>query len=379
LSLNILVLCHEFPPVGGGAAAICAALSTEIARAGHKVTLFTMGYGELAASETYAGIDVIRVPCGRKRKEMASPWEGLAWAKAVWPEVQRRHAEQPFDITHAHFIMPAGITALKLKRRHGVPYIITPHGSDVPGYNRERLQLAHLLARPWWKRIATGAAKIVSASNSLLTLIARAARLPNCTVIPNGFEPGRFIVGEKAKRILLCSRLVERKGFQYFLEAIGDLDLPGWEVDIVGDGPMFARLQKLATKCRIPVHMLGWLNNDDPRLAELYSRAMIFAFPTEWENFSIALLEGMGAGCAVITTNISGNPEAIGETGYLVPPKDIPALRQSVLELTADETRCRELGNLAAERAANELSWHVIGRRYVELLEELAPLGVGQH
>ena len=377
--MYILVLCHEFPPVGGGAAAVCAALSAEYVRAGHKVTLLTMGYGDLPASETYAGIEVVRVSCGRKRKEMASAWEGLAWAKAIWPEVERRQAEHPFDITHAHFIMPAGITALKLKRKHGVPYIITPHGSDVPGFNRERLQLAHVLARPWWKRIAAAAAQIVSPSQSLLALIARAAQLPNCTVIPNGFEPGRFIASEKAKRILLCSRLVERKGFQYFLEAIGNLELPGWEVDIVGDGPMLPRLQELAAKCRVPVHLLGWLNNDDPRLAELYSRAMIFILPSEWENFSIALLEGMSAGCAVITTNISGNPEAVADTGFLVPPKDIPALRQAVLDLTADETRCRELGHRAAERAANEFRWQIVGRRYMQLLEQFAPLGVGQH
>lgn len=337
-----------------------------------------MGYGDLAANENHAGIEVVRVPCGRQRKEMASAWEGLAWAKAVWPEVERRHAAHPFDITHAHFIMPAGITALKLKRQHAVPYIITPHGSDVPGFNRERLKLAHLLARPWWKRIAATAAQIVSPSKSLLALIESAAPLQNCTVIPNGFEPGRFIAGEKAKRILLCSRLVERKGFQYFLEAISDLDLPDWEVDIVGDGPMLARLQELAAKCRVPVHLRGWLNNDDPRLAELYSRAMIFALPSEWENFSIALLEGMSAGCAVLTTNISGNPEAVGETGVLVPPKDIAALRQAIVELTADENRCRELGRRAAERAANEFSWQIVGRRYMQLLEQFAPLGVGQ-
>jgi glycosyltransferase involved in cell wall biosynthesis len=377
LPLNILVLCHEFPPVGGGAAAVCAALSAEYVRVGHRVTLLTMGYGDLPSAETYAGIEVVRVACGRKRKEMASAWEALAWAKAAWPEVERRHAIRPFDITHAHFIMPAGIVARKLNRRYGVPYILTPHGSDVPGFNRERLQLAHLLARPWWKRIASAAAQIVSPSHSLLTLIQRSARLPHCIVIPNGFEPGRFLAGEKAKRILLCSRLVERKGFQYFLEAISELDLPGWEVDIVGTGPMLARLEALAAKCHTPVHFWGWLNNDDPRLAELYSRAMIFALPSEWENFSIALLEGMSAGCAVLTTDISGNPEAVGETGLLVPPQDISALRQAVLELTGDETRCRELGELAAQRAANQFSWQIVGQRYLQLLEQFAPLAVG--
>ena len=372
MSLNLLILCHEFPPIGGGAAAVCAALSENYAQAGHRVTLLTMGYGDLPAGESRKGLNITRVACGRKKKEMASVWEGLAWARAAWPVVEQLHRADPFDITHAHFIMPAGIVAAKLKRVYNVPYIITPHGSDVPGFNRERLRLAHVVARPWWRRIAVAAAKIASPSQSLLSLIQRSASLANCTVIPNGFDPGRFEPGEKSQRILLCSRLVERKGFQYFLEAIADLELPGWEVDIVGDGPMLPRLRELAARCRAPVRLHGWLDNDDPRLKELYRQAMIFVLPSEWENFSIALLEGMSAGCAVLTTNISGNPEAVGETGVLTPPKDIAALRSAIVSLTADQPRCRELGKQAARRAASEFSWDVVGQRYLRLLEENA-------
>src|SRR5205085_1389435 len=191
--------------------------------------------------------------CGRRRKEMASPWEGLLWAYNSWWLAARLQTSEPFDAVHAHFIMPGGIVAAHLKAEFAVPFLITVHGSDVPGYNRERLKLAHVLARPWWRRICRRADLFVFPSQSLLNLFRRTAPNFRTDVIPNGCDIGRFTPLAKERRILLCSRLVERKGFHYFLEAIRDLDLPGWAVDIVGDGPMRPRLEELERARRTPV------------------------------------------------------------------------------------------------------------------------------
>ena len=370
--MRILVLCHELPPLGGGAAAVCSALCSHYVEAGHSVTAVTMSYGELPSKQLLNGYEIFRIHCGRRRKEMASPLEGLAWAQKCWPVVKNLHALDPFDVAHAHFIMPAGIVSSRLRNKGGVPFIVTPHGSDVPGYNRERLRLAHILVKPWWKKICRHADCIVCPSESLLKLIKASTDDFRWKVIPNGFEIGRFKSLEKEKRILLCSRLVERKGFHYFLEAIRDLDLPGWEVDIVGDGPMYQSLSAMAARCSIPVHMYGWIDNTDPKLAKLYGSAMIFVFPSEWENFSIALLEAMSAGCAVITTNVSGNPEAIGDTGCLIQPNDVKALRSAVLDLTENIDHCLLMGELAARRAAHQFDWKIIANRYLQLLESLA-------
>lgn len=369
--LRILMLCHEYPPIGGGAAAVCEALADEYRTAGCEVTVVTMGYDDLPAEQSGGGVTVYRVPCGRRRKEMASAWEGLKWSQWAWPLVERLHRQRPFDVTHAHFIMPSGIVADRLQRRAGVPFIITPHGSDVPGYNRERLKLAHAVTRPWWLRIVRRADRIVSPSSSLLGMIYAHARDIRADVIPNGFHPGRFRPLEKERRILLCSRLVERKGFHIFLQAVADLPLDGWSIDLVGDGPMRAKLEALAQRCRVPVRMHGWLDNDSPQLAELYGRAMIFALPSEWENFSIALLEAMSAGCAVVTTNISGNPEVIAETGCLVPPRDRAALREAIERLTAAPSACQRLGKAAARRVGEQFAWNVVAQRYLAVLRRL--------
>jgi glycosyltransferase involved in cell wall biosynthesis len=263
------------------------------------------------------------------------------------------------------------MVAARLHKAAGVPFVLTAHGSDVPGYNRERLQWAHRFARPWWRTICRRAERLVSPSASLLAMARRHARGAAGLVIPNGFRPGRFRPLPKEQRILLCGRLVERKGFHYFLKAIADLPLPGWIVDVVGDGPQREPLEALARRCQVPVRMHGWLDNDSPELAELYGRAAIAALPSEWENFSIALLEAMSAGCAVITTNISGNPEAIGQAGRLVPPKDAFALRQAVMELTSDQAARLRLGEAARRRALGLFPWPVIAARNLEVLKSI--------
>lgn len=368
--LRILMICHEYPPIGGGAAAVCAALAGEYLQAGCTVTVVTMAFGDLPLRETVGGVEVIRVPCERQRREMASVVEALRWSSRARRLVRQLQTRAPFDVAHAHFIMPAGIVAANLKRHARVPFVITAHGSDVPGYNRERLKLAHIAARPWWRHLCRAADGFISPSHSLLDSIQSYIKLPQVIVIPNGFWPDRFLPAEKEQRILLCSRLVERKGFHHFLNAISDLDLEGWQVDLVGDGPMFATLSRLAAKSRTPVTMHGWLNNDDPRLAALYAKARIFVFPSEHENCAIALLEGMGAGCAMICSNIPAVTDVVADDGILVPPNDPAALQKAVVRLTSDPAECRRLGERGRSRALERFSWSAVGAQNLQFLSQ---------
>lgn len=373
--MRILILSHEYPPVGGGGGASCSLLCEQYVLAGHQVVVLTMGWDGLPEFETANGVSVHRQACGRKRWEMASPWEGLQWARRAWQVAVRLQRESPFDVVHAHFIMPAGIVARWLKRAYRLPYVITPRGSDVPGYNSERLKIAHLLARTWWKRIVRDAERILSPSQSLLQLIHGQVPDVRASVIPNGVNISRFPPGIKECRILLCSRLVERKGFQYFLEGVRALDLPGWRIDLVGSGPYEATLRGLAGHCKIPVTFHGRIDNRDPRLADLFSRAKIFVMPSERENCPISILEGMTAGCAVITANVTGNPEVLGDTGCLVPARDAHAIRDSVVELTADDLRCQVLGAAARKRVLTLFDPAVIAERNLTELQNCVRRG----
>lgn len=365
--LHILMPSHGYPPIGGGASAACHSLARQYVQAGHRVCVVTMGCGDLPEHERVEGIEVHRVACGRERRDMASPWEGITWARRSTAIVRRLDQRDPFDVVHAHFIMPGGIIGARLKNRFGTPLIITAHGTDVPGYNRARLKIAHVLAHPWWRQICRTADVIVSPSHDLAGLIEAHMRGLAVHVIPNGFDPQRFRPAAKQQRILLCGRLVARKGFQDFLTAIRSVELPGWHIDLVGDGPMYDELTRLAATCRTPVTLHGWLDNDSDHLATLYGQAMIMVLPSRCENYSMALLEAMSAGCAVIATNLASNPDVIGDCGVRVPTRDLDGLRNAVVKLTRDPHHCQELGTHAMRRAKIQFDWTKLTRRYLDL------------
>ena len=65
--MKILMLNHEFPPVGGGAAPVTFQLCRQLVLIGHKVDVVTMHYGDLPGFEVIDGINIYRTPAIRKR------------------------------------------------------------------------------------------------------------------------------------------------------------------------------------------------------------------------------------------------------------------------------------------------------------------------
>jgi glycosyltransferase involved in cell wall biosynthesis len=367
--LRILVLCHEYPPVGGGASSVSHTLAEGYAAAGHEVVVVTMAWRQLPATATSAsGVTVHRIRCLRRSREQAGVAIALLWAARALRWSRQEHRRCPFDVTHAHFVMPAGIVAARLRQRLEVPYVLTPHGSDVPGFDPRRFRLAHRLVRSQWRQICAGASCIAAPSRSLQALLRAAAPSLESVRIPNPIQREAFATGPKEQRILLCGRLVERKGFADLLESLRGIELPGWCIDVVGDGPEGARLRAIARELKVPVSFHGWLEHGGQELRGLFARAAIFAFPSWRENLPVTLLEAMAAECAIVATDLPGNVEAVGECAHLVAPADRGALRSAVVELTASPSRRAALGEAARRRVAESFSESTVVTSYLDRL-----------
>jgi glycosyltransferase involved in cell wall biosynthesis len=369
--MRILQLCYEFPPLGGGGGRAACGLARELVRAGHHVDLVTMGFRSLPRQEDVHGIRVHRVPCLRLREFHCSPAEMASYLAAALPLVRRLERERRYDLIHAHFILPDGILAWRLWRTTGLRYLITAHGSDVPGYNPDRFRIAHRLLAPLWDRVVDGASTLVLPSATIERLFR--ARRPEAPVrsIPYGMEMRYAGSGARARRILVVTRMVERKGVQHLLEALQGWD-PRCEIHIVGDGPYLPALRARASELGVPVRFWGWLDNDAPRLRELYESSRIFVLASEMENFPVSLLEAMTAGLAIVTTRGTGCAEVVGDTALLVPPRDPAALRAALEELVKSPELCRELGARARARVERELSWAEMARRHEEVYADVA-------
>jgi glycosyltransferase involved in cell wall biosynthesis len=284
----------------------------------------------------------------------------------VWRLLTRR-----YDALHVHFVIPTGLLAWLATRLRPAPYIVTAHGSDIPGYNPDRFNKEHGFTTPLLRRILGGAFAITAPSEFLGGLIREHCGEFKIDHLPNGLFSNQLAPAHKEDIVLLTGRLLRRKGFHTVLEALRGVDT-SYEVHIVGDGPERTALESLADELSVKVVFHGWLPNGAPELQSLYERARIFCLPSSRENASISLLEGMLAGAAVITSNVSGCPETIGEAGVTVAPEDPAALRAVLLPLMGDPEACAALGAKARARVLSHFDWEIIADQYLELLERAA-------
>jgi len=367
--VRILMPCYEFPPLGGGGSRVVDGLSRQLVVDGHEVDVVTMGFRGLPGHDVVDGVDVHRVPCIRLKEHHCTMPEAAAYLFAAMPRIKRLAAQRSYDINHTHFILPDGFNAFRLEKSIGLPYVITAHGSDVPGYNPHRVRMAHWLLAPAWRRVTRGASMLVCPSRSIADLVNRQDPALATTEIPYGFETGRYRTDvPRRKRILVVTRMLERKGVQYLLQAISDLPLEH-EFHIVGDGPWLAPLRKMAAGIENTILFHGWLDNRSRELTSLYESSEIFVLPSEAENFPVSLMEAMSAGLAVVTTRGTGCEEVVGSTGVLVGPKNPSEIRAALTDLTGNPERCRKLGDAARARLGSEFGWPSVARRYVRVFE----------
>jgi len=155
---------------------------------------------------------------------------------------------------------------------------------------------------------------------------------------PRGRPPVPLVLG--------IGRLVEKKGFEYLLNAVALLMKRGlsFRCMLIGDGPEGARLEALAEHLNLDgiVEFAGALSNDRVReyLAppNLLVAPSVYASDGERDGIPTVLVEAMACGVPVVSTRVSGIPELISneENGLLVPERDGVALADAIGRLLTD-------------------------------------------
>jgi glycosyltransferase involved in cell wall biosynthesis len=173
--------------------------------------------------------------------------------------------------------------------------------------------------------------------------------------------------------ILAVGNLIPRKGHIVLLQALQHLCARGltasWHLAIagVGAGDERPRLEAFARENGLSerVHILG--QRED--IPDLQAAADVFAMPSLWEGFPLAILEAMLAGTAIVASRVSGIPEAVEEEvqGVLVPPGDVEALAGALARVLADPVLRASLANGARERAEREFTIDAMTDAYESL------------
>jgi glycosyltransferase involved in cell wall biosynthesis len=153
-----------------------------------------------------------------------------------------------------------------------------------------------------------------------------------------------------SKYLLCVSRVSKEKNLEAFL----DLDYPGYQKIMVGDGPML----EIYKKQYPDVTFTGFKTGID--LARYYANAEVFVFPSRWETFGIVMIEAMACGTPVAAFPCDGPMDVIDQatTGYL--SEDLSGAIDQCL--TLDRTRV-ELGS---QRWSWEQAWQIFQENLVE-------------
>jgi glycosyltransferase involved in cell wall biosynthesis len=172
--------------------------------------------------------------------------------------------------------------------------------------------------------------------------------------------------------LLSVGTLQPRKNYQMLIRAFAPLanKVPHHLVISGGKGWLYDEMmaevahQGLAER----VHFIGFV--DDADLPALYSAASLFVFPSLYEGFGLPLLEAMGCGTAVLTSNSSSLPEVAGDAAQQLPPDDQAAWSEAMLALLTEDSRRQALVN-AGLNQVKRFSWQGSARQLLKIYERL--------
>ena len=318
------------------------------------------GEGTLIDMTRAAGIEPIVIPemVGQANfgpRDVIAIWKLYRLIRQLRPDVVDTHTAK------AGFV---GRIAAWLAR---VPVVVhTYHGHVLHGYyGAVRTSILRLMERT----LALLSTRLIAVSARVRDDLVRYGVAPpeKISVIPLGLDlapfvehpppPGEFRrsagLPDDVPLVGIIGRIFAIKNHALFVEAAARVVQSGVDARfvIVGDGTLRAdveqRIARLGMRDRIAI--TGWRRD----LPAIYRDLALLVVSSDNEGTPFSIIEAMAAGVPVVATRVGGIPDVVldGETGVLVPPRDVEALAGAVAALLRDSERRRTLGD-AARRTA---------------------------
>ncbi len=374
--MRILAVNYEYPPLGGGAGNATAHIGRELAALGADVTVMTSAFSGLPKYESFDGLTIRRVPVIRRRPDRCTPPEMMTFLGSALTAALRLSKHIRPEVTLAFFGIPSGPVGLALKKRYGVPFVVSLRGGDVPGFQPYDLALYHRLLgwaiRSVWRR----AEAVVANSTGLKMLAEASASDVPIRMIPNGVDTDRFrplTENRNGGRVRLgfVGRLVYQKGLDVLLQALALLPVEtDWRLEIVGDGDSRKHLETMAHDLDLygKVHFAGWKERSE--LPGIYRQIDLFVLPSRDEGMPNVVLEAMASGLPVIASRVAGNEELVieGQTGYLTPSEDPAALSRVLAESIGNTELRQQMGRAGRALVEARYTWRRVAEAYLELM-----------
>lgn len=348
----MLRILQVFEPPDGGVPEHVAEISAGARERGFEVEVAGPPDSHVYPRLSAAGVPIHRLSF---RRDFRHPWADARTAVQVRTLLRKG----TFDILHCHSSKAGTIGRIVSTFQH-IPSVYTPHCfgfiGDVGPIRRVGVEIVEQV-------LARRTARIVCACEDELSVARqRGIGSPGQDVVIRygvPFPSGAPVADTRLERLATDGPLIgtvgvlrPQKRHDLFLRAAAKVLArhPTARVALVGNGPLEGPLRALARHLSLDTNQrFAWLPFQPP--AERYLASLdVLVLCSDWESLPIALLEGLASGVPQVATSVGGVPEILtAQTGVLVPPGDVDAIAEAMLELASKPQRRAAMS--AASRA----------------------------
>ena len=354
--MRILVLIHEYPPVGGGGGRVAQDLCEGLAALKHQVYVLTAHFGDLPYLEENGNLTIRRLRSGRKQAYRAGLQAMLGYVlAAIWNGFWLIKQWKP-DVIHVHFAVPAGAAAWGLSTLTGIPYVLTAHLGDVPGTVPEKtggwFRWIYPLTPMIWKKAST-----VTAVSEFTRESAQKYYHVPIQVIFNGVDlqslnPGEIQINAPP-RILFAGRLMQQKNPVRIIEILAELKDLDWRLMIAGDGPLKTEIENAIQLHNLAdrVSMPGWITPQ--QVITEFAASDILLMPSLSEGLPVVGVQAAAMGLVLVLSKVGGNIDLVepGINGFLFDAQDLDGFANCLRSLLENPERL-----LAMRKASRTLA-----------------------
>ena len=285
-----------------------------------------------------------------------------------------------YDLVHIHALFSfSSMAAMVAAYEHGIPYIVRPLGVLNAWGMTHRRQFAKwasfsIIDKP----LINGAAAMHYTSSQERDDVARLQLAPRPEIVPLGVDLREFDKlpdGSEIRAkfpqltdqpfVLFLSRIDPKKGLDLLISAFALSELPSTTMLVIaggGDPAYEAQLRHSATQAGIG-HRILWAGHLSGSLKlSALSASTLFVLPSHSENFGIALLEAMAAGCACISSpEVALAKDVAADDAVEIVPRSIENWSRALNRLMSDGARRELLGTTARKIAHQRYSLPAMG------------------
>ena len=301
---------------------------------------------------------------------------GMFLSRQLLDKVQALHSRFPIDLIHAHSALPCGQAASVIRKKVGIPFVVSVHGLDASS-RRQVGGASGWMCERMSRNVYSAATRVLCVSEKVQREVTGLEPKANTTVIYNGVDSDCFSAEESMPGdpvILAIGNLIETKGHATLLRAFTHIheEFPTACCQIVGEGPGERQLKALADDMGVSdsIHWLGRLDRSE--VASVLRACTVFALPSTYEALGCVYLEAMATGKPVIGCRGQGIDEIIqnGVNGWTIEPGDDRSLVRCLSQLLRDSALRQSVGIAARQTIMNGFTLRDQARRLSQVYEE---------